>query len=65
MSMRSFVACSSVFLMAWLALAYLHTPVTRAGVDPVALEVENAGLAAEDEVKDLTVSVSPSGVVPD
>ena len=59
MSMRSFVACSSVILMAWLALAYLHTPVTRGGLDPVTAEADNAGLAQEDEVEDLTVSVSP------
>ena len=60
MSMRSFVACTSLFLMAWLALAYVHTPVTRVGVDPVTAEAANGEQAAEEnEVKDLTVSVSP------
>ena len=65
MSMRSFVACCSVFLMAWLAWAYVHTPVARGGADPVTAGVDKVASADEQEMEELTVSVSPSEVTPD
>ena len=63
--MRSFVACSSVFLMAWLAWAYVHDPLARGVADPASAEVDEATASVGEEAGDLTVSVSPSDVTPD
>ena len=64
MSIRSFVALSSLLLMLWLGMAFLHTPVVHGGNDPVGAEHEEIS-SAEQESFDFTVSVSPSEVAPD
>lgn len=58
MSIRSFVALSSLLLMAWLGWAYVHTPVVRSGADPVTAEGDEL-LLAEEEAEKLAASVSP------
>lgn len=65
MSIRTFVTLSSVLLMVWLGLAYIHTPVARGGVDPVSSQMDQPDAGTDLETVDLTVSVSPSEVVPD
>ena len=65
MSIRSFVAFSSLLLLAWLGIAFLHTPTLRGGVDPVTAEAGEVLPADAQEVEDLTVSVSPLEVTPD
>ena len=59
MSIRSFVTFSSLLLMAWLVVAFVHTPTIRGGVDPVTPELEPASAQEAEEPEDLTVSVSP------
>ena len=38
MSIRSFVTFCSLLLMAWLVVAFVHTPAVHGGVDPVTPE---------------------------
>lgn len=57
MSIRSFVTFSSLLLMAWLVLAFVHRPAIRGGLDPVTPD-ENLSLQHKD-AENLAVSVSP------
>ncbi len=59
MSIRSFVTFSSVLLMVWLVLAFVHTPAVRGGLDPVTPEAEPTSAQEAEEAENLTVSVSP------
>ena len=59
MSIRSFVTFSSLLLMAWLVVAFVHTPAVRGGVDPVTPQAEPASAQEAEGPEDLTVSVSP------
>lgn len=57
MSIRSFVTFSSLLLMAWLVLAFVHRPAVRGGLDPVTPDEELS--LKQDDAENLTVSVSP------
>ena len=59
MSIRSFVTFCSLLLMAWLVVAFVHTPAVHGGVDPVTPEAQPAAAQEAEEPGDLTVSVSP------
>jgi len=59
MSMRSFVTLSSVLLMAWLVVAFMHPSKVRGGVEPLAADSEELGATGGVEADDLAVSVSP------
>ena len=58
MSLRFFVSSCSILLVAWLVLAFVSPVAVKRGADPVE-GVVDAALSGPDEIKRLTVSVSP------
>lgn len=59
MSIRTFITFSSLLLLAWLALAFVHRPLAKGGSAPLAAGSPLAPQDLPDEVEQVAVSVSP------
>lgn len=59
MSMRTFITCSSLLLLGWLALAFMHRAQVQEGPESLAVQSRISSPQLATEVEQMAVSVSP------